>query len=145
MSELPWVWIWLVAAALLYVGEMITTTFFLLPFGLGATAALIVAFFSGPLWLQWLIFVAVSVLSLVFVRPFFKRLTSKAEKTKAGVDRLIGMTGTIVEGNAPKGASRARIDRELWNVSTEQGEPLELDARIRVLRVEGTYLIVEKI
>ncbi|MCL1847214.1 MAG: NfeD family protein [Coriobacteriia bacterium] len=145
MSGLPWVWIWLVLAALLYVGEMLTATFFLLPFGLGATFALIGAFFGAPLWLQWLLFVVVSVFGLIFLRPFFKRLTSKAEKTKAGVDRLIGMTGTVVEGNAPSGANRARIDRELWNVSTEQAEQLPIDTRVRVLRVEGTYLIVEAI
>ena len=145
MSGLPWVWIWLVLAALLYVGEMLTATFFLLPFGLGATVALIAAFFGAPLWFQWLLFVVVAVLGLVFLRPFFKRLTSKAEKTKAGVDRLIGMTGLIVEGNAPSGANRARIDRELWNVSTERGEQLPLNTSIRVLRVEGTYLIVEVI
>ena len=143
MSELPWFWIWLVAAALLYVGEMLTTTFFLLPFGIGATVALISVLFGAPLWLQWLLFIVVSALSLVFVRPLFKRLTSKAEKVHAGVDRLIGMTGVIIEGNAPSGENRARISREVWNVATETGELLAVNTQVRVLRVEGVHLIVE--
>ncbi|MCL1798032.1 MAG: NfeD family protein [Eggerthellaceae bacterium] len=145
MAEIPWLWIWIVLAALLYIGEMLTTAFFLLPFALGATAALLGNLLGAALWLQWVLFIVVSILCLIFVRPFFKQLTSKAEKVKAGVDRLIDMTGVIVEGNAPTGANRARIDRELWNVSTETGEQLAIDTKIRVLRVEGTYLIVEAV
>ena len=143
MSALPWFWIWIVVAALLYVGEMLTTTFFLLPFGLGATFALFAELLGFDPWLQWLVFVIVSILGLVFIRPFFKRITSKAEPSKAGVDRLIGMTGTIIEGNAPSGENRARIAREIWNVSTEEGIDLSVDTMVRVLRVDGVHLIVE--
>jgi len=143
MESLPWFWIWLIAAALLYVGEMLTTTFFLLPFGLGATVAVIADLLGASLWLQWVLFVIVSVLALIFVRPLFKRMTSRADKVKAGVDRLIGMTGTIIQGNAPSGENRARIAREVWNVSTETGEQLPVDTQVRVLRVDGVHLIVE--
>ena len=143
MSALPWFWIWLIAAALLLIGEMLTTTFFLLPFGLGALAAFLTVILGADLWLQWVVFFVVTVLGLFFVRPFFKRLTSKAEKVHAGVDRLIGMTGTIIEGNAPSGENRARIAREVWNVATETGEHLAVDTKVRVLRVDGVHLIVE--
>ena len=143
MSVIPWFWIWLVAAALLFIGEMLTTTFFLLPFGLGALFALIAEIFGAELWLQWVIFVVVSVLGLVFLRPLFKRLTSRAESVSAGVDRLLGMTGVIIEGNAPSGENRARIAREVWNVATEGGERLAIDTQVKVLRVDGVHLIVE--
>ena len=143
MDMIPWFWVWLVAAALLFVGEMLTTSFFLLPFGLGALIAMIAQIFGAELWLQWVFFVAVSVLGLIFLRPLFKRLTSSAEKVAAGVDRLIGMTGTIIEGNAPSGENRARIAREVWNVATETGEHLAVDTKVKVLRVDGVHLIVE--
>jgi len=143
MSVLPWFWIWIVVAAVLYIGEMLTTSFFLLPFGLGATIALVANIFGAEIWLQWVLFIIVSVLALAFLRPIFKRLTSKADKVKAGVDRLIGMTGTIIEGNVPSGMNRARVDRELWNVSTEQGDYLPVNTKVKVLRVEGVRLIVE--
>ena len=142
MSALPWFWIWLAAAALLFVGEMLTTTFFILPFAFGATIALFAQMLGAPLWLQWSLFVIVSVLSLVFIRPIFKRLTAKAEPEQAGVDRLIGMTGVIIEGTSPTGSNRARVAGEVWNVATENGLYLMVGTVVRVLRVDGVYLIV---
>jgi membrane protein implicated in regulation of membrane protease activity len=133
----------MVLAALLYVGEMLTTTFFLLPFGLAATAALLANLFGAALWLQWVTFVVTAVIALVFLRPLFKRMTSKAIDVTAGVDRLIGMTGTIIDGNAPSGENRARVAREVWNVSTESGEHLPVGTMVKVLRVEGVHLIIE--
>jgi len=142
MSELPWFWIWLIAAAMLYVGEMLTTTFFILPFAFGATIALLAQLLGADPWIQWALFVIVSVLCLVFIRPLFKRLTSKAEPEQAGVDRLIGMTGVIIEGTAPSGGNRARVAGEVWNVATENGSYLTVGTAVRVLRVDGVYLVV---
>ncbi len=144
MSELPWFWIWLILAAALYIGEMITLTFFMLPFGIGATAAFVSVLFGAELWLQWTLFIVVSAVCLFFLRPAFKRLVHKADPAKVGVDRLIGMTGTIIEGNAPSGEMRARVSREVWNVATETGETFTVDTPIKVLRVDGVHLIVEK-
>jgi membrane protein implicated in regulation of membrane protease activity len=79
------------------------------------------------------------------MRPLARRLTAKAEQTKSGVDRLIGMTGRIIEGNAPSGENRARIAREVWNVATEAGDHLTVDTPVRVLRVDGVHLIVEEV
>ena len=130
---------------MLLIGEMLTTTFFLLPFGLGAAVAMVAVLLGAPLWLQWVLFVIASVVGLVFLRPLFKRWTTRADKVKAGVDRLIGMTGVIIQGNAPSGENRARIAREVWNVSTESGEHLPVDTQVRVLQVDGVHLIVEVI
>ena len=143
MSALPWFWIWLIAAALLYVAEMMTTTFFILPFAFGATIAFFAQLLGADPWLQWALFVIVSVLCLVFVRPIFKRLTSKAEPEQAGVDRLIGTTGVIIEGTSPSGSNRARVAGEIWNVATENGMYLMVGTMVRVLRVDGVYLVVE--
>jgi membrane protein implicated in regulation of membrane protease activity len=145
MPSILWFWIWLVLAAVLYVGEMLTTTLFLLPFGIGATAAFVSNVLGAELWLQWVVFILVSIITLIALRPLAKRLTARAEQTKSGVDRLIGMTGHIIEGNAPAGEMRARIDREVWNVATETGAQLAKDIPVKVLRVDGVHLIVEEV
>ncbi|MDR2106012.1 MAG: NfeD family protein [Coriobacteriales bacterium] len=143
MPSIAWFGIWLVLAAVLYVGEMLTATLFLLPFAIGATAALISSIFGAELWMQWVVFILISLIMLIALRPLAKRLTAKAAQARSGVDRLIGMTGFIIEGNAPAGESRARIDREVWNVTTETGVHLAKDTPVRVLRIDGTHLIVE--
>jgi membrane protein implicated in regulation of membrane protease activity len=145
MPTLLWFWVWLILAAALYVGEMLTATFFLLPFGIGATFALAANLLGLDIALQWMIFVAVSIIALIVLRPLVKRLTANAEQTKSGVDRLIGMTGHIIEGNAPSGENRARVAREVWNVSTEAGDQLAVDTPVKVLRVDGVHLVVEEV
>ncbi|MDR0347437.1 MAG: NfeD family protein [Coriobacteriales bacterium] len=145
MPDFLWFWVWLILAAALYIGEMLTVTFFLLPFGIGATVAFLANLFGLDLWLQWVLFVVVSLLALVLLRPLVKRLTAGAEKTKSGVDRLIGMTGHIIEGSTSSGENRARVEREVWNVTTETGTRLAIDTPVKVLRVEGVHLIVEEV
>ena len=145
MYALPWFWIWVVLAALLYVGEMLAASFFLLPFAIGATVSALASFFGADLWLQWLLFVLVSVFALVALRPLAKRLTAKAQPGKSGVDRLIGMTGHIVEGSTPSGEMRARVDREVWNVTLEPTRRLPVDTPVKVLRVDGVHLVVEEL
>ncbi|MDR2196765.1 MAG: NfeD family protein [Coriobacteriales bacterium] len=143
MLEIPWFWIWLVLAAALYVGEMLTASFFLLPFAIGATISLIATPLGAPVWLQWLLFIVISVVALVALRPFARRLTARAEQEKSGVDRLIGMTGEIIEGNAPSGEQRARIARETWNVSVANNVVLPVGSAVRVVGVDGAHLLVE--
>jgi membrane protein implicated in regulation of membrane protease activity len=145
METLPWSWIWLILAALLYVGEMLSVSFFLLPFAVGASAATIASFLGGELWLQWTLMIVVSILALIATRPVAKKLTATAQTEKSGVDRLIGMTGQVVAGSSPSGENRARIDREVWNVTTESGERLDVGAAVQVLRVDGAHLIVKAI
>jgi membrane protein implicated in regulation of membrane protease activity len=147
MFIVPWFWIWLVLAAILAVGEMLTASFFLLPFALGAAIAAVAHFLGAPLWLQWAAFIVVSIVALFALRPLAKRLTATAEQGTSGVDRLIGETGLIIEGNTPAGEMRARIDREVWNVACEDAAamPLAVGTPVRVLRVDGTRLLVEEV
>jgi membrane protein implicated in regulation of membrane protease activity len=142
MFALPWFWIWVILAAALYVGEMLTASFFLLPFAIGATIALIANFLGADLWLQWLLFILISVIALIAFRPLAKRLTAKADPEKSGVDRLVGKTGTIVEGLTQAGRMRASVDHEIWTVTTETSQQLPENTLVKVLRVEGTHLVV---
>ena len=53
-----WRWIWLVIAAVLITGEMfVAGTFILIPFGLSAAVAMVLAFFGAPLIIDWIVFV----------------------------------------------------------------------------------------
>jgi len=129
--------------ATLLIGELLTTTFFLLPFGLGAALAALANGLGANLALQWAVFVVISTLGLIFLRPLAKKITQK-ETPKTGVDRLVGLSGTIVEGGT-NATSRARVDRDIWNVFTEDGSFPPLDSEVLVLSVEGNRLLVRVI
>ena len=60
---------WAVLAALAFVGELLTVSFFLLFFSLGAAVGLIAALLGAGITVQAVAFVAASILSMVVLRP----------------------------------------------------------------------------
>lgn len=137
-----WFWIWAGFAALLYVGEMFTAGFFMLPFALGATVAAGMQIAGiGLIW-QWLAFLAVSVLAFLLLRKFAEHITHEPP-VKTGVDRLIGASGIVIEElipNDPRG--QVRIQREEWRADAPGHETVPVGAHVVVEAVEGTHLIV---
>ena len=62
---------WVALAALAFVGELLTVSFFLLFFSLGAVVGLAAALLGFGITVQALGFLAASVLSMVILRPAF--------------------------------------------------------------------------
>ena len=113
-------------------------------FVLGSVAALIAAVCGGPLWLQLVLFFAVSVAALAATRPLVTKLLKKDIKP-TNADRALGAVGRVTEriDNAlPSGA--VYIDGKTWTARSADGEVIEPDAAVRILRMEGVKLIVQK-
>ena len=143
-----WFWLWLFLAAALLVSEMLTVTFFLLPFAVGAMAALVMNILKLDLVVQWVVFLAVSAIAVAAFRPLAKRLT-KGDSMKSGAERLVGMDATIIDQPAPYGLRRAKVDGEAWNVELEPGfeaftSELSVGERVYVMRIDGAKLIVRR-
>ena len=62
---------WVALAALAFVGELLTVSFFLLFFSLGAVVGLVAAVLGFGITVQAVGFLAASVLSMVILRPAF--------------------------------------------------------------------------
>ncbi|MCL1891514.1 MAG: NfeD family protein [Coriobacteriia bacterium] len=142
MEALPWFWIWVILAALLCVGEMLTASFFLLPFGVGAIVAALAAVLGVPLFAQWLIFIVVSVIALFALRPLARRIT-KNTGVRSGAERLVGLVGEVIDGEAPGGLIRVRVDREEWNANVVDGSKPAVGAPMQVVAIDGTRLVVQ--
>ena len=88
--------VWLVLLLIFAGSEAITVGLTSIWFAAGALAALAAALLGGPLWLQVALFLAVSILCLLAVRPLARRhLNSKVEATNA--DRAIGQEAQVTE------------------------------------------------
>ena len=56
ISPESWSWIWLAAAALFITGEtFVAGTFILIPFGISAILAMILALLGAPVYVGWLV------------------------------------------------------------------------------------------
>lgn len=137
-----WFWIWISLAALLLIAEIFTVGFFMLPFGIGAAASAVLAFFEVELVWQWVAFVGVSAICFVALRQFADRITQE-QPVKTGVDRLVGKSGSVIEELTPDSpVGQVRIEREIWRADAPDSGIVPVGTRVVVDRVEGTHLIV---
>lgn len=138
-------WLWMGLAAIFAVGEIFTEGFFLLWFAIGAAVAGVLAILGvGGVW-QWAAFVLVSGVLLAVSRRFAERFTSK-QPPGIGADRFIGKKGLVLEEiDEIKNTGRARIDKEEWRADSDSDETIPVGARVEVVRLEGTHLVVRPV
>lgn len=138
-----WRWIWLIAAATFTAGEMaVAGTFFLAPFAVGAAVATVLAFVGVPVVVQWLAFVVVSGGTFAAFRPLARRLDEKTPTQTVGSTRLVSRAATVLEDIPAHGIGLVRVDREEWRAESQHGHAVEAGARVTILEVRGTRLIV---
>ncbi len=145
MDEETWRWVWMVAAVFFAVGEMaVAGSFFLLPFAVGALAACIGAFAGADLFLQWVLFVGVSALSLAGLYPLRKRFDQGESQDGIGARRLIGQPAAVLQEitAGPDGGGLVRVGREDWRAQSLDGRAIAAGALVRIVEVRGTRVVV---
>ncbi len=148
MDPEVWRWVWLAAAAAFIVGEItVAGTFFLLPFGLGAAVAAVFAFSGAGSATGWTIFVAVSLVASIAVRPIVRRLNATGDPISVGAERLIGQAGVVIR-DLSADADRmgaVRVGREEWHAESVDGVDLPTGTAIEVTDILGTRAIVRPV
>ena len=137
--------IWIGAAVIFLVAEIFTAGFFLIFFAFGAVGAAVAAMLGvDPIW-QLAIFVALSTLALIFVRPFATRV-SRQTRNEVGIDRVIGKRAVVVDEIDPlRGKGIVRVGQEEWRAESDNGAIIPPNAEVEVLRVQGTRLFVKPV
>ena len=138
-------WIWMALAALCVVGEMFTAGFFLLWFGVGAAVAGLLAILGLSFPWQLAAFVVVSGVLLGVSRRFADRF-SKKQPPGIGADRFIGLKGLVLEDiDNVENSGRVRLQKEEWRADSDSDEVIPVGARVEVVRLDGTHLVVKRI
>jgi membrane protein implicated in regulation of membrane protease activity len=135
--------IWLIAAVLLAVGELLTPgLFFLGPVALAAVGAAVTAGIGGGVVLQLLVFIAVSAASLAILRPVARRHIRMPALTRTGTAALVG-TKALVLQRVDANGGRVRIGGEEWSARAFfEGQTLEPGVRVEVAKIEGATALV---
>ena len=136
-----WV-IWIVAAAALLGGEMLTLGLFLGPLSLAAVLAALVALAGASVELQVAAFVAGSVASLAIVRPIARRHMRTPAHIRTGTAALIGQ-GAVVLERVDRDRGMVKIGGEVWTARAyEDDHVIEPGARVEVLKIDGATALV---
>ena len=138
--------VWLVAALLLFVAEVLAPGFWLLSVAVGCVVAGAVSLVVPGVLAPALSFAAGTLLSLAGIRPFLlRRLHPPGREIKTNVDALVGRVGVVSERIDPAtGRGRVVVEGEDWRGTSLMDTVIEPGTRVMVVRVEGTTLYVDK-
>ena len=136
---------WLIALIVLLVGEAITIGLTFVWFAVGALGALSVAVLGGALWLQVVIFLALSGVTLALARPVFARFL-KTSHAATNADRVIGQTAVVTEQiDNLSGTGQVNVAGQIWSARSAHDVVIPRETEVRVLKISGVKVLVEAI
>lgn len=137
-------WAWMILGAVLFGAEMIAidAQFYLVFLGLSAAIVGLLGL-SGlvmPEWAQWLVFAALSLVSMfTFRRSVYEKIRGGAPGFRDGVD---GDYIVIPQELAPRAQARANFRGSDWTVVNDGANAIVAGTRARITRSEGLTLYV---
>ncbi|MFI9799556.1 MULTISPECIES: NfeD family protein [unclassified Streptomyces] len=137
-----WVW-WLIGAAALGIGLVITAMPELGMLAVGAVAAALVAgFLGGDAVAQVVAFVIVSTALIAVVRPIANRHRAQRPQLATGIDALKGKQAVVLERVDASGG-RIKLAGEVWSArALDTGRTYEVGQEVDVVDIEGATAIV---
>lgn len=137
---------WLVAFVVFLIIEAASAALTSIWFAGGALAALVADMFGAPLEIQLVVFVVVSFILFLMVRPFAYKFLYR-NKIDTNVDSLTGRKAVIktkVDNDA--GTGSAILAGETWLArAAREGETFEPDTVVLITAVSGAKLLVEAV
>jgi membrane protein implicated in regulation of membrane protease activity len=137
--------IWLILMIVFLMVETSAVTLVSVWFAVGALAALISALLGAELWVQIVLFFAVSVLALASLRPILRKFFVP-KLTPTNVDSVIGATGLVtadIDNITAQG--QVKLGGMEWTARSTSGAPIEKGTQIQVDKVEGVKVFVSPV
>lgn len=138
-------WLWLsvlivsVVIELLTVGNLISIWF-----ALGSLAAMVANELSLNFYLQAIIFILFSIISLLVFRPLAtKYLRGNIVKTNA--DRALGQVVKLLEPITQDTWGSVKVNGVIWHCISYDNKEIAIGESVKVLAIEGAKLIVKKV
>ncbi|WP_409472940.1 NfeD family protein [Streptomyces sp. HC307] len=137
-----WLW-WLIGAAGLGLGLVITAMPELGMLAVGAIAASVTAgIFGGDAVFQVVVFAVVSTALIAVVRPIANRHRAQRPQLATGVEALKGRQAVVLERVDGSGG-RIKLAGEVWSArSLDAGRTFEAGQEVDVVDIEGATAIV---
>ena len=133
--------IWFVVFIVILVIEILTVNLVSIWFAIGALSAMLTAYFTESIFIQIVVFILVSIISLLITKPLVKKFKG-FDITPTNSDRVIGKTGEVIKRIGKNNYGEVKIFGNTWTATSK--EELEVGDKVKVLNIEGVKLIVEK-
>jgi membrane protein implicated in regulation of membrane protease activity len=136
-----WV-VWLIAAVVLGIAELMTGTLALVLVAAGALAAALSSALGADVGIQLATFVVVSIAGLALIRPVALRRLRRRPSLRTGTAALVGRTGYVLADVGPHGG-RIKIGGEEWSARPyDEMSVIPTGSTVDVLQIKGATALV---
>jgi membrane protein implicated in regulation of membrane protease activity len=131
---------WILLAVILAAGEVVSLSFYLAPFAVGALLGAIADMAGAGAVVAMLVFLVSSGLLLGFARPIARRHLRTPAQLRTGTAALVGKSAIVtqrVDNDADSG--------EVWTARAYDGdEVIDAGRRVHVVEIKGATALVSE-
>ncbi len=138
--------IWLIAAGIFFIAEIITVGFLIFWLGIGAILAMIVSLFTNNVVIQTAVFVISSTILIFATKPLVNKFTKNDKKVSTNVYSIIGKKGVVTQDiNIVEGKGQIKINGETWSAMCDGNITIPVGTEVEVKEIRGVKALVEPI
>lgn len=134
--------VWLIAAVVLGILEVVSLDFVLIMLAAGALAGAGAAALGAPFIVQAGLAAGVAVLGILAVRPVALRHLRSGPSALTGVDALVGKKVVVLQ-EVSGADGRVKLNGEIWSAQLEDGwDPIPVESTGTVVEIRGATAII---
>lgn len=137
---------WLIAFIIFVVGEAVTVGLIAIWFAIGALGAMLTAALGGGLWLQIVIFLILSAVSLMLFKPLSRKWMTNHKAARTNADRVIGESALVTEEiDNTRATGQVQVDGQIWTARSAHDVVIPAGSQVKVLTIQGVKVMVERV
>ena len=139
------IWIWLGVFVLAFILEAITQDLVSIWFGVGAIICVCISGFT-EWWVQLIVFVVVSSITLIATRPLAKKILARNER-KTNTDEFIGQKVKVISNITKFDGGEVKLNGIVYTAILQETdeETIPIDSIVEVVSIKGNRLVVKNI
>lgn len=138
-------YVWLIAAGIFFIAEIITVGFLIFWLGISALIAMVVSFITNNLFIQTLVFVISSCILIPLTKPLVNKIIAKDDNVKTNAFSIIGKEGIVISKISAKNNGQVKIDGQYWTAVGNGNIDIDVGETVKVLKIDGVKLVVSKV
>ena len=141
-NNLPWVWV--AVTIICVVIESLTLSLTTIWFGISSFVLVFLAFTPIPFGAQLFIFVAMSLVLLIFTRPVVKKKINQ-KQIATNYERVIGQIALVTKKITALDKGSIKINGMEWTAAVKEDITLEEGSKCIIEEIAGVTVYVSKI
>lgn len=131
---------WFIAFVILILIELFTVNLVTIWFAIGTIASLLTSLYTYSVFIQLIVFIVVSIVSLIVTKPLIKKLKIR-EFVPTNSDRVIGEVATVTKAIEKDKNGEVKVLGNIWTACSDS--KIAVGAKVKVLAIDGVKLIVK--